>query len=76
MTCEWLTGHSHAVLAKHSIAVLNGVSQRSVRHTEQAELVLRGRCGAIARVRRTLRGRAHLRSGPSGASVTRHNSRG
>jgi len=50
MTCEWLSGHGHAALAKHSIAVLNGVSQRSVRHAEQAELVLRGRCRAIVRV--------------------------
>jgi MinD-like ATPase involved in chromosome partitioning or flagellar assembly len=50
MTCEWLNGHGHAALAKHSIAVLNGVSRRSVRHAEQAELVLRGRCRAIVRV--------------------------
>jgi hypothetical protein len=50
MTCECLTGHGHAALAKQSIAVLNGVSQRSVRHAEEAELVLRGRCRAIVRV--------------------------
>ena len=50
MTYEWLGGHGHAALAKHSIAVLNGVSQRSVRHAEQAELVLRGRCRAMVRV--------------------------
>jgi hypothetical protein len=50
MTCEWLGGHGHAALARRSIAVLNGVSQRSVRHAEQAELVLRGRCRAIVRV--------------------------
>ena len=50
MTYEWLSGHGHAALAKHSIAVLNGVSQRSVRHAEQAELVLRGRCRAMVRV--------------------------
>jgi len=50
MTCEWLSGHGHAPLARRSIAVLNGVSQRSVRHAEQAELVLRGRCRAIVRV--------------------------
>jgi MinD-like ATPase involved in chromosome partitioning or flagellar assembly len=50
MTYEWLSEHGHAALAKHSIAVLNGVSQRSVRHAEQAELVLRGRCRAIVRV--------------------------
>jgi len=50
MTCEWLSGHGNAALAKHSLAVLNGVSQRSVQHAEQAELVLRGRCRAIVRV--------------------------
>jgi len=50
MTCEWLGGHGHAALAKRAIAVLNGVSQRSVQHAEQAELVLRGRCRAIVRV--------------------------
>ena len=50
MTCEWLAGHGHAALARRSIAVLNGVSQRSVRHAEQAELVLRGRSRAIVRV--------------------------
>ena len=50
MTCEWLSGHGHAALAKRAIAVLNGVSQRSVHHAEQAELVLRGRCRAIVRV--------------------------
>jgi len=50
MTCEWLSGHGHAALARHSIAVTNGVSQRSVRHAEQAELVLRGRCRAMVRV--------------------------
>jgi MinD-like ATPase involved in chromosome partitioning or flagellar assembly len=50
MTCEWLGGHGHAALAQRSIAVLNGVSQRTVRHAEQAELVLRGRCRAIVRV--------------------------
>jgi len=50
MTCEWLVGHGHAALARRAIAVLNGVSQRSVRHAEQAELVLRGRCRAIVRV--------------------------
>jgi len=50
MTSEYLAGHGHAALARHSIAVLNGVSQRSVRHAEQAEHVLRGRCRAIVRV--------------------------
>jgi MinD-like ATPase involved in chromosome partitioning or flagellar assembly len=50
MTSEWLTGHGHGTLAMHSIAVLNGISQRTVRHAEQAETVLRGRCRAIVRV--------------------------
>ena len=50
MTSEYLAGHGHGALARHSIAVLNGVSQRSVRHAEQAEQVLRGRCRAIVRV--------------------------
>jgi MinD-like ATPase involved in chromosome partitioning or flagellar assembly len=49
-TCAWLGGHGHAALATRSITVLNGVGQRSVRHAEQAELVLRGRCRAIIRV--------------------------
>ena len=50
MTSEWLGGHGHSALARQAIAVLNGVSQRSVHHAEQAELVLRGRCRAIVRV--------------------------
>jgi MinD-like ATPase involved in chromosome partitioning or flagellar assembly len=50
MTCEWLGGHGHGGLAARSIAMINGVSRRSVRHAEQAELVLRGRCRAIVRV--------------------------
>ena len=52
MTCVWLGGHGHSGLASHSIAMINGVSRRSVRHAEQAELVLRGRCRAIVRVPR------------------------
>jgi cellulose biosynthesis protein BcsQ len=50
MTCEWLGAHGQSALASHSIAMINGVSRRSVRHAEQAELVLRGRCRAIVRV--------------------------
>jgi cellulose biosynthesis protein BcsQ len=50
MTCEWLAAHGHSALASHSIAMINGVSRRSVRHAEQAEQVLRGRCRAIVRV--------------------------
>jgi MinD-like ATPase involved in chromosome partitioning or flagellar assembly len=50
MTEEWLNAHGYGALARQAIAVLNGVSQRSLRHAEQAELVLRGRCRAIVRV--------------------------
>jgi MinD-like ATPase involved in chromosome partitioning or flagellar assembly len=50
MTCEWLGTHGHGALAAHSIAMINGVSRLSVRHAEQAELVLRGRCRAVVRV--------------------------
>jgi len=50
MTCDWLGAHGQSALASHSIAMINGVSRRSVRHAEQAELVLRGRCRAIVRV--------------------------
>ena len=50
MTSEWLGAHGHAPLAADSIAVINGVSRRTVQHAEQAELVLRGRCRAIVRV--------------------------
>jgi MinD-like ATPase involved in chromosome partitioning or flagellar assembly len=50
MTCEWLGAHGQGALAAHSIAMINGVSRRSVRHAEQAEVVLRGRCRAIVRV--------------------------
>jgi MinD-like ATPase involved in chromosome partitioning or flagellar assembly len=50
MIGEWLRAHGHSALAAHSIAVINGVSQRSVCHAEQAEQVLRGRCRAIVRV--------------------------
>lgn len=50
MIGEWLGAHGHSALAAHSIAVINGVSQRTVRHAEQAELVLRRRCRATVRV--------------------------
>ena len=50
MTHEWLGAHGHGALGAHSIAMINGVSRRSLRHAEQAELVLRGRCRAIVRV--------------------------
>ena len=40
MTCEWLGGHGHSALAAHSIAMINGVSSRSV-HARRA-----GRAGA------------------------------
>ena len=50
MTMEWLDGHGYAELCTNSIAVINGVSKRSMTHVEQAELVVRGRCRAIVRV--------------------------
>ena len=50
MTMEWLDGHGYAQLCTNSIAVINGVSKRSMAHAEQAELVVRGRCRAIVRV--------------------------
>jgi hypothetical protein len=50
MTLEWLGANGHGELSAGSVTVLNGVSQRSVRHAEQAELVARGRCRAIVRV--------------------------
>jgi MinD-like ATPase involved in chromosome partitioning or flagellar assembly len=50
MTREWLGAHGHAALAANSIALVNGVSRRSVQHAEQTELVLRRRCRAIVRV--------------------------
>ena len=50
MTMEWLDGHGHADLCAGSIAVINGVSKRSISSAEQAELVIRGRCRTIVRV--------------------------
>jgi MinD-like ATPase involved in chromosome partitioning or flagellar assembly len=50
MTLEWLHANGHGILSANSIVVLNGVSQRSVPHAEQAGLVVRGRCRAIVRV--------------------------
>jgi MinD-like ATPase involved in chromosome partitioning or flagellar assembly len=50
MTMEWLDGHGYGDLCTNSIAVINGVSKRSMSHVEQAELVVRGRCRAIVRV--------------------------
>jgi MinD-like ATPase involved in chromosome partitioning or flagellar assembly len=50
MTMEWLDGHGYGELCTNSIAVINGVSKRSMSHVEQAELVVRGRCRAIVRV--------------------------
>jgi MinD-like ATPase involved in chromosome partitioning or flagellar assembly len=50
MTCEWLEAHGHGALSAASIAVVNGVSQRSMPHAEQAEQAVRGRCRAIVRV--------------------------
>jgi hypothetical protein len=50
MTMEWLAGNGHGALGANCVTVLNGVSQRSVRHAEQAEVVVRGRVRAIVRV--------------------------
>jgi MinD-like ATPase involved in chromosome partitioning or flagellar assembly len=50
MTMEWLDGHGYSDLVTNAIAVINGVSKRSMTHVEQAELVVRGRLRAIVRV--------------------------
>jgi MinD-like ATPase involved in chromosome partitioning or flagellar assembly len=50
MTLEWLSANGHGALSANSIVVLNGISQRSVPHAEQAGVVVRGRCRAIVRV--------------------------
>jgi MinD-like ATPase involved in chromosome partitioning or flagellar assembly len=50
MTMEWLDGHGYAELCARSIAVINGVSKRSMSSAEQAELVISGRSRAIVRV--------------------------
>ncbi len=50
MTMEWLDGHGYGDLVTNAIAVINGVSKRSMAHVEQAELVVRGRCRATVRV--------------------------
>jgi MinD-like ATPase involved in chromosome partitioning or flagellar assembly len=50
MTQEWLSTHGYGALSANSIAVVNGLTKRSVPHAEQAELVVRGRCRAIVRV--------------------------
>ncbi|HEY9243042.1 MAG TPA: hypothetical protein VIP48_13720, partial [Streptosporangiaceae bacterium] len=50
MTMEWLDGHGYSDLVTSAIAVINGVSKRSMTHVEQAELVVRGRLRAIVRV--------------------------
>jgi MinD-like ATPase involved in chromosome partitioning or flagellar assembly len=50
MTQEWLDNHGYGALSANSIAVVNGLSKRSMPHAEQAELVVRGKCRAIVRV--------------------------
>jgi MinD-like ATPase involved in chromosome partitioning or flagellar assembly len=50
MTQEWLANHGYGALSANSIAVVNGLSKRSMPHAEQAELVVRGKCRAIVRV--------------------------
>jgi MinD-like ATPase involved in chromosome partitioning or flagellar assembly len=50
MTQEWLSAHGYGALSANSIAVVNGLSKRSMPHAQQAELVVRGKCRAIVRV--------------------------
>jgi MinD-like ATPase involved in chromosome partitioning or flagellar assembly len=50
MTLEWLDANGYTALIAGAIAVINGVSKRSVSHAEQAEAVMRGRCRAIVRI--------------------------
>ena len=50
MTQEWLSNHGYGALSANSIAVVNGLSKRSMPHAQQAELVVRGKCRAIVRV--------------------------
>jgi MinD-like ATPase involved in chromosome partitioning or flagellar assembly len=50
MTQEWLGNHGYGALSANSIAVVNGLSKRTMPHAEQAELVVRGKCRAIVRV--------------------------
>ncbi|MGE5137207.1 MAG: MinD/ParA family ATP-binding protein, partial [Gemmatimonadota bacterium] len=50
MTQEWLDTNGYGALTNGSIAVLNGVSKRSMTHAEQAAAVMRGRCRAIVRI--------------------------
>jgi MinD-like ATPase involved in chromosome partitioning or flagellar assembly len=49
-TQEWLSAHGYGALSANSIAVVNGLSKRSMPHAQQAELVVRGKCRAIVRV--------------------------
>lgn len=50
MTCEWLGANGYHALAARAVAVLNGVSKRSLPHAQQAEAVVRGGCRAIVRI--------------------------
>jgi hypothetical protein len=50
MTLEWLGANGFDTLRARSVMVLNGVSQRSQPHAQQAEAVVSGRCRAIVRV--------------------------
>ena len=50
MTQEWLSTHGYGALSANSIAVVNGLSKRSMPYAQQAELVVRGKCRAIVRV--------------------------
>jgi MinD-like ATPase involved in chromosome partitioning or flagellar assembly len=50
MTLEWLGANGFDTLRARAVMVLNGVSQRSQPHAQQAEAVVSGRCRAIVRV--------------------------
>lgn len=50
MTLEWLGAHGYNPLTEQAITVINGVSQRSTPHADQAVAVVSGRCRAIVRV--------------------------
>lgn len=50
MTLEWLGAHGYNPLIEQAITVINGVSQRSTPHADQAVAVVSGRCRAIVRV--------------------------
>jgi TcpE family len=50
MTLEWLEVNDHARLAASAVTVMNGVSDASREHVDQAAAVVSGRCRAVVRV--------------------------